>query len=158
MRSTVLSVSDERGSSAGGRTVRWRLHLSSPPSTVFELLSTDGGRARFWAESAIEADGAVDFRFPGGERWRGEILDVAADRRFAIRYLGGTVTTFELAPDGEGGTELLLVDEGVAEEDACEVEAGWVSVLMSLKAAADFGVDLRNHRADRSFRRRYVEN
>ncbi len=34
---------------------------------------------------------------------------------------------------------------GVPEEDRTEVIAGWVSVLMALKAAVDFSVDLRNH-------------
>jgi uncharacterized protein YndB with AHSA1/START domain len=142
----------------GGRAVRWRLHLASPPSAVFDRLATDSGRATFWAESAIETDGFVDFQFPGGETWRGRILDRVVDRRFQIEYFGGTITTFELAPDGEGGTELTLVDRGVADPDRAEVAAGWVSVLTALKAAADFGVDLRNHRVDRSWRHGFADN
>ena len=125
---------------------------------VFEFLSTDQGRARFWAESAIETNGAIDFVFPGGETWRGEVLETVTDRRYQVEYYGGTITTFDLEPDGQGGTELVLTDEGVAAGDAIDVEAGWVSVLMALKAAVDHGVDLRNHRPDRSYREKYADN
>jgi hypothetical protein len=38
------------------------------------------------------------------------------------------------------------------------VTAGWVSVLMQLKAAVQFHVDLRNHSRERSWEKGYVEN
>ena len=96
--------------------------------------------------------------FPGGETWRGRVLDAVTDLRYQIEYDGGTVTTFTLEPDGDGWTELVLTDEGVVAEDVIDVEAGWVSVLMALKAAVDHGVDLRNHRPDRSYRQKYADN
>jgi uncharacterized protein YndB with AHSA1/START domain len=139
-------------------TITWRLHLRSAPAAVYELLATDAGRARFWAESAVERDGAIEFIFPGGQRWRGAILERRPPQRFAVVYYGGSSTTFELADDGAGGTELTLTDVGVPEADRPEVVAGWVSVLMALKAAADFGVDLRNHDSGRSWEQGYVEN
>jgi hypothetical protein len=139
-------------------TITWRLHLRSAPAAVYELLATDAGRARFWAESAVERDGALEFVFPGGQRWRGAILDRRLGQRFAVLYYGGSTTTFELEDDGAGGTELTLTDLGVPEADRMEVVAGWVSVLMALKAAADFGVDLRNHDLGRSWEQGYVEN
>jgi uncharacterized protein YndB with AHSA1/START domain len=37
--------------------IRWRLHLRSSPATVYRALSTDAGRASFWAKSAVERDG-----------------------------------------------------------------------------------------------------
>jgi hypothetical protein len=36
--------------------------------------------------------------------------------------------------------------------------AGWVSVLLALKAAADFGIDLRNHDPARTWNKGYVDN
>jgi hypothetical protein len=139
-------------------TITWRLRLRSAPAAVYELLATDAGRTRFWAESAVERDGALDFVFPNGLRWRGAILERRPPWRFAVVYYGGSMTTFVLADDGAGGTELTLTDTGMPEADRTEIIAGWVSVLMALKAAADFGVDLRNHDERRTWDAGYVEN
>ncbi len=138
--------------------ITWRLHLRSAPAAVYELLATDAGRARFWAEEAIERDGAIDFVFPGGLSWRGEILAREPGRRFSVVYYGGSTATFVLADDGAGGTDLTLSDAGVPAQDRAEVTAGWVSVLLALKAAADFGVDLRNHDPSRTWEQGYAEN
>ena len=72
---------------------------------------------------------------------------------FAIEYVDAE-TRFELADDGAGGTDLTLIS---TDEDR-KTFAGWVSVLLSLKAAADFGVDLRNHDPARSWRYGYADN
>jgi uncharacterized protein YndB with AHSA1/START domain len=138
--------------------IRWRLHLASPPVEVFGLLTTDVGRARFWAESTLEENGIVIFRFPNGISWRGEILERIPPRLFRLEYYGGSVTTFELDDDGAGGTDLLMTDEGVAPGDRDDVLPGWVSVLMALKAAADFGVDLRNHDPKRTWDQGFADN
>jgi len=138
--------------------IQWRLHLSSPPYKVFQLLATDEGRAQFWAESAVERDGHIYFIFPNGYQWQGEILGKDPPNRFRLRYIGGTVTTFTLQGDGKDGTELTLVDEGVEEAYRNEVIAGWVSVLLTLKAAVDFSVDLRNHNPSRTWDQGFVEN
>lgn len=138
--------------------ISWRLRLRSAPEAVYTLLSTDQGRARFWAEEAIEREGAVEFVFPDGQRWRGAILAREPQRRFSVVYYGGSVATFTLEDDGTGGTELTLTDVGVPAEHRSEVTAGWVSVLLALKAAADFGVDLRNHDPMRSWEQGYAEN
>jgi hypothetical protein len=53
---------------------------------------------------------------------------------------------------------LILTDQGVPEEDRIEIIAGWVSVLMALKASVDFGIDLRNHDPQRTWNECYVEN
>jgi uncharacterized protein YndB with AHSA1/START domain len=139
-------------------TIRWRLHLAAPREQVYALLATDAGRARFWAEAAVEAEGQVGFVFPNGVNWRGRVLAAEAPARFSVVYYGGSTTTFALADDGQGGTELALTDEGVPEADYAEVLAGWVSVLLALKAAADFGVDLRNHDPARTWDQGYAEN
>lgn len=138
--------------------IRWRLHLRSSPESVYRLLATDGGRERFWAESTREEHGLIEFVFPNGTRWRGRILEDRPPERFSVEYLGGSISTFELKPDGHGGTDLTLTDRQVKEEWRAEVIAGWVSVLMALKAAVDFGVDLRNHDLRRTWDQSYAEN
>jgi hypothetical protein len=66
--------------------------------------------------------------------------------------------TFECAENGAGGTDLILTDAGVPEAWRCETAAGWVSVLLTLKAALDFQVDLRNHDATRTLDQAYRDN
>lgn len=122
------------------------------------MLSTDEGRAQFWAESAVEKGGVIHFIFPGGQTWQGKILANDPPNHFAVEYYGGSHASFHLAEDDAGGTDLTLTDAGVPEADRIEVTAGWVSVLMALKAAADFSVDLRNHDPQRSWDQGYVEN
>ena len=138
--------------------IRWRLRLASAPETVFTLLASDAGRARFWAEAAPERDGYVAFAFPDGTTWRAEILRREPPVAFALRYLGDCRAEFRLAPDDAGGTDLELDVAEVPAAQAREDAAGWVSVLLALKAAADFGVDLRNHDPRRTWAAGYVDN
>src|SRR6185503_8712273 len=138
--------------------IRWKLHLKSSPQDVYQLLSTNEGRARFWAESAIEQDGMIHFMFPNQAQWKGKILQNEPPHKFKLEYYGGSITTFELPPAGSDGTDLTLTDQGVPAEDRLEVIAGWVSVLMALKASVDFGIDLRNHDPKRTWDDGFVEN
>ena len=138
--------------------IRWKLHLRSSPQAVYEKLSTDEGRASFWAELTEEVDGHIHFVFPNQAEWNGEILEREQSHKYAVLYYGGSVATFTLSSDGSGGTDVTLTDTNVPEEDRVEVTAGWVSVLMALKASVDFGVDLRNHDPNRSWDEGYVEN
>ena len=39
--------------------IRWRLHLNCPPHQVYEMLTSNEGCARFWAEEAVERDGHI---------------------------------------------------------------------------------------------------
>jgi uncharacterized protein YndB with AHSA1/START domain len=138
--------------------IDWRVHLASPPDRVFDALATDSGRASFWAESAARRGDQIEWRFPGGHGYRGPILAEDRPRTFTVSYYGDTRTTFTLSPDGQGGTDVRLADDGVAEADHMDVLPGWVSVLMALKAYVDHGVDLRNHDNLRSWDRRYCDN
>ncbi|NOG47092.1 MAG: hypothetical protein HND50_17760 [Calditrichaeota bacterium] len=58
----------------------------------------------------------------------------------------------------DNGTDLTLINENVLSKERCEVIAGWVSVLLSLKAAVDYAVDLRNHNSDRTWDDNYAGN
>jgi uncharacterized protein YndB with AHSA1/START domain len=138
--------------------ILWRVHLKSPPYVVYDAIASSAGRAQFWAESAIETDGEIHFLFPNGLEARCRVVEASPPHRFRLRYLGGSLVTFEMIGDGQGGTDLTLTDEEVPAGDAIETLAGWVSVLMALKAAIDHGVDLRTHDPSRSWDQRYVDN
>lgn len=137
-------------------TVRWKIHIPASPEKVFEALSTDAGRASFWAESAVERDGTIEFEFINGMRTRSRILERDPPRRLSIDYFGA-VAAFELSPDGAGGTDVTLTHSGLSEESWNEVHAGWLNVLFPLKAWVGYSVDLRNHDPERLWDHGYVD-
>lgn len=136
-----------RGDAPGG-PIRWKLHVPAPPERVFATLNSDEGRASFWAESAREIDGAIQFEFVNRMSYRGRILERKEPSVFAVDYFGSEAR-FELAPDGRGGTDVALTHTGVSPADWNEVHAGWLNVLFPLKAWIAFGVDLRSHDPER---------
>lgn len=138
-------------------TIRWRIHLRSAPETVYALLATDAGRARFWARRTVESGDSVRFEFGNGQTLDGALLERQPPRRFALTYFAGSRVSFALAPDGAGGTDLELVERGAPASERLDNLAGWVSVLLALKAAADFGVDLRNDDRAKRWEDGYVD-
>ena len=138
--------------------IEWRLHLKSPPEKVYGMLATAEGRRQFWAESTEEAGERITFRFPDGSELTSRILERQPPVRFAIEYFGGAKVLFECSADGSGGTDLLLTEMGTPAAERNENVAGWVSVLLCLKAAVDHGIDLRNHDPRRTWADNYVEN
>lgn len=108
------------------------------------MLTSDAGRARFWAASAVAHDGQIRFQFANGQECVSEILEMTPPSVFRLTYFNGSIVTFTLDSNDRGGTTLLLTEENVAANEWLDNFAGWVSVLLNLKAAADFGVDLRN--------------
>lgn len=139
-----------------GGPIRWRMHISVAPERVYDALDSDQGRASFWAESAREVDGSVEFVFASGYRHRARILVRERPNRFALAYFEGPAT-FALTPSNHGGTDLLLVHEGVGADDWHDTHAGWLNVLFPLKATLAFGVDLRNHDPSRSWDQGYAD-
>jgi uncharacterized protein YndB with AHSA1/START domain len=134
----------------------WRLSLASPPERVFELLDTDDGRVRFWAQRSRAVPGGFELEFPGGRTAQVDVVEREPPARMAIRYFGADAEV-ELAPRAEGGC-LFQVTCHCDDPDAwVEFHAGWVSWLLVLKAAADFGVDLRNGSPERAWAQRYVD-
>jgi uncharacterized protein YndB with AHSA1/START domain len=136
--------------------IRWRLRLRSAPEAVYDLIATPAGRARFWADAAEEREGLIDFRFSNGQRLASHVLERTRPSRFRLTYFGGSEVTFDLAPV-DGDTDLTLTETGVPPEERAQNEAGWVSVLLTLKAAADFGVDLRSHEPGCTWEQGYVD-
>lgn len=138
-------------------TITWRLHLRSSPPRVYDYLATSEGRRRFWARSADEVAGEIEFRFVDGTRLDSRILVAAPPSEFGISYFAGSRVLFQLSDDGSGGTELTLTEEGVTDANLQENLPGWVSLLLTLKAAVDHGIDLRNHDPERTWKRGYVD-
>ncbi len=144
--------------SPGLPPVEWKLHLASSREAIFDLLTTDRGRERFWAERSRSSDGAFTLTFAGGEEQGCEIVAQIPPDEFAFRYFDGTLVEVRLASDGRGGTDLSLVEIGFKDgAHRTENLAGWIQVLLCLKAAADHGVDLRNHDPQRTWSAGYCE-
>ena len=139
------------------RTITWKLHLKSDPKAVFGLLTTDAGRKTFWAEKAIEENGIIHFVFPNGQIYDSQITGQIPNKELCLDYFDSSVK-FLLAPAENWGTDLTLINENVPESDFAEVNAGWVSLLMNLKAVADFQCDLRNHDPKRTWGQGYADN
>lgn len=139
--------------------VRWKLHLAATPTAVFDLLTTDAGRERFWAERSATRGKTFTLTFPGKEKVRCPIIKNISPRFFAFRYFDGTLVEFSLKQTRRGGTELELTEAGHrTKAHRTENHAGWIQVLLCLKAAADHGVDLRNHDSRRTWSHGYCEN
>ena len=132
------------------------MHIAVSPDRVFAALDSNDGRAAFWAESALEREGAIDFRFVDGSGCRSRIVERRRPHVWAVDYMGA-VARFEMSPDERGGTDLLLTHTGVPEEEWTEVHAGWLNVLFPLKAWLLYGVDLRNHDPARSWAHGYAD-
>ncbi len=139
------------------RTVAWKIHLKSSPEKVFHYLTTPEGRESFWAEKAPEKNGMIHFDFPNGEKYTSNILYVEKNREFHLDYFNSTVK-FVITPKGHEGADLKVINEGIPDEEYLEVYAGWVSVLLTLKAAVDYDVDLRNHNNSRTWDQGFVDN
>lgn len=142
---------------AGAGEIRWKVHFRSPPEQVFEVLATDDGRARFWAEKAPEVGGVITFHILNYQPFSGRILRRQEPSVFKLEYYG-TIVEFSLASDGAGGTDLSLVATEVDDSIRMEMVAGWVSVLMAMKAAVDHDVDLRNHDLSRAWGNGFADN
>jgi len=132
------------------------MHVPAPPGEVYRALDSDAGRASFWAESAVERDGHIEFRFVNGVEHRSRILERRPPARLVLEYFGARAS-FDLRDDGRGGTDLLLTHEGVPIEEWQEVHAGWLNVLFPLKAWVAFGIDLRNHDPARTWDDGYAD-
>lgn len=59
--------------------------------------------------------------------------------------------------DDEGGTDLTHTEECPPESELLDNLAGWVSVLLGLKTAVEFGKDLRNGDPERDWKSDYVD-
>lgn len=144
-----------RGDRPGG-PIRWRMHIAVAPEKVYAALNSDDGRAAFWAESAPEINGHIEFTFINDYEYKSRILRREAPVLFEIEYFGG-VARFEITADGSGGSDLLLSHDNMGDDAWNEVHAGWLNVLFPMKAWLLHGIDLRNHDPKRSWNQGYAD-
>jgi uncharacterized protein YndB with AHSA1/START domain len=138
------------------KAIHWRLHTSSPPEQLYWFWTTDEGRERFWAERSRTEQNSILLTFPDGTVEKCEVLRSEPPLLIEFSYFGSVVTV-KLQSDGRGGTDLTLINHEVPDAEYQEVHAGWLSVLLPLKASADFRVDLRNHDRTRTWQNGYVD-
>ena len=135
--------------------IDWRVHFASAPEAVWEAWTTNAGRERFWAETSRDMETGFGLSFVNGETLDVEVVEALPPDRLVFRYFGGSTVILELAPDGSGGCDLRLREEGAPEP--VETYAGWVSVLLACKGAVDFGIDLRSRDPARSWDAGFVD-
>ena len=141
----------------GTEPIEWRLHLRSSPEAAFDFWTSDAGRARFWSETSRATAAGFELAFVNGQSLDVEVVEAERPGAFAFRYFGGSLVTLRFEPDGSGGCDLLLREEGVPAAEFLDNHAGWVSVLMGFKAAIDFDIDLRSHDSARTWDERFVD-
>lgn len=138
--------------------INWKLHFSSPIERVFSALTTDKGRKTFWAEQTLEENGYIEFSILNYPKYKSKILSNNGKDLFKIEYFGTAVEFQLIATKDDNGTDLILTAFVNDDEVRFEMTAGWVSVLLAMKAAVDFGIDLRNHNIDRVWDNGYLDN
>lgn len=135
--------------------IDWRVHFAAPPETVWQAWTTNTGRERFWAETSRDTETGFGLSFVNGETLEVKVVEVRPPERLVFRYFRGSTVTLDIAPDGSGGCDLRLREEGAPEP--LENYAGWISVLLACKAAVDFGIDLRSGDPGRSWDEGFVD-
>ena len=139
------------------RSLTWRLSLRASIADVFALLATDRGRESFWVERSTSRGDFIVLEFPSGQQLECLVFEQRPPIRFVLSYFEDTELRFELSAEGSG-TAITLRERGLSAEHFAENRAGWVSVLLNLKARADFGIDLRNHDRERTWAQGYPDN
>jgi hypothetical protein len=139
------------------RRIEWKIYSVSPIEKIFHLLNSNEGRKNFWAESAEEINGYIHFSFPNGQTYTSKIVKRIPNTEFTIIYFD-TLVIFQLSDDKDTGTNITVINENVPSSDYEETSAGWVSVLLALKAFADFGIDIRNHSKEKNWDTGFVDN
>lgn len=105
------------------KTIRWRLYPRSSPESVYMMLTTDDGRAAFWAESAVEETGFTHLRFINGVECRSRILESRPPRCFGLTTSTARWSS-NWSPMGREVTDLTVENSGFPEEDRAEILAG----------------------------------
>jgi uncharacterized protein YndB with AHSA1/START domain len=130
--------------------------LPAPPEEVFDAWTEPESLARWMCpgsvlRSIVEADPRPGGRFrivmkgpDGDHEHHGEYLVVDRPRRLAFTWIsaatGGRSTTVsvELRPEAPSRTELTLVHEGLADEDAAaKHRSGWSDILVKLEGEVE---------------------
>jgi hypothetical protein len=139
-----------------GEPIVWRVSLTSSAEQVFSLLDTDEGRERHWARRSRSTPDGFDLEFAGGLTEHVTVLERVRPVHLRIRYFGSE-TDLVLEPLDDGGCVLEVTCRCDDVAEWMEFFPGWVSWLLVLKAAADYGDDLRSGSPERGWSERYVD-
>jgi hypothetical protein len=137
--------------------IDWRIHFRSSPETVWNAWTTDTGREKFWAEKSQAMENGFRLQFINGETLSVAVLEAIKPACFVFTYFGASRVTVELRLATDGGCDLRLTEEGVPPDEHLQNYAGWISVLLSCKAAVDFDIDLRSHDPARTWNARFID-
>jgi uncharacterized protein YndB with AHSA1/START domain len=148
-------VTDEATRIQPGDAIRWRLRLSSPPERVFSAWLSPDDHIRFWSERSEREVHGFRLHFIDGTVEPCTVVESVSPSHIALQYFGSRVDV-SLERLGSG-TDLTLTARGVPLADWPEVFAGWLNVLLPFKAWVDFGVDLRSHDPQRTWRQGYAD-
>ena len=135
----------------------YRLLLKAAPDRIFAFVATDQGRGKFWAERTEQQQQNIVFHFSDGQKLSSQVLESTPYHRFSLTYFNGSIVSFDIHEETDG-TILQLRETNLSASDERQNRAGWVSVLLNLKAQADFGIDLRNHHPHYTWSEGYVGN
>ncbi len=124
---------------------------------MFDFWATDGGREKFWAERSEFRKDKFNLSFPNGNKIECRILNIIPGIALSFTYFNNSQVSVKLS-DADSGTILHLNEKDIPAENYAENYAGWVSVLMNLKAAADHGIDLRNHDENFIWNKGFIDN
>lgn len=133
----------------------WRLHLAADPERVFAAWTSPKDHARFWCERCEETPAGFRLHFIDGTVETCAVEESSPPSHIGFRYFGSRVDI--RLERVESGTDLTLTAREVPSHEWHEVHAGWLNVLLPFKAWVDFGVDLKNHDASRTWRHGYVD-
>ena len=137
------------------RVVCWRIHCAAPPSRAFLALINPEEQAKYWCERSTHSRAGYVQEFIDGTIAECQVVQRRDAELLVIRYFSSLVE-FKLEPAGTG-TDLTLTATEIPPEEWLEVYAGWLNVLLPLKAWLDYGVDIRNHDPSRTWRQRFVD-
>ena len=135
----------------------WRVLINATAADVYRAVSTDEGRAGFWVATSRSTASGITLEFFDGTSWTGRMLRATPDRAVELTYLGGGTVVLEILPVSQSQCIVAVTDRPTNPVDWLANYAGWVAVLLNLKATAEFGVDLRNRDGARSFEQGFVD-
>ncbi len=139
------------------RSIFWKISLRSDKEKVYQMISTDLGREKFLCEKSVQYDGQIRLSFPNRVSYTCKYFREEENVSFILDYFNSEVV-FKLKENSDGSTDLYLENTQVPSDEYDEVNAGWVSVLMNLKAVVDHNVDLRNHDGSKTWDQGYADN
>ena len=145
-----------RTSTTAGGDIVWRLALKAPPERVHAAWLNPADHERFWCErSEALSPTRCQLHFIDGTVTECSVEENQPSSHIRFRYFMSQVD-IHIARSGDV-TDLTLVATAVPLQEWTEVHAGWLNVLLPFKAWLDFGIDLRNHDALRTWAQRYAD-